>query len=82
MMIATIDQYDLGIASSQCPRRCDPGKAAANDDDALTVRWRCFRAASSRVGGFFKAAVIDPPHASFVRVRARHACALEAPPSL
>jgi hypothetical protein len=35
VMIAPINQKDFCIASSQRPRRGDPGKAAANDDDAL-----------------------------------------------
>jgi hypothetical protein len=43
MMIAPVDQNDLGIASPQGPCRLDPGKAAANDDDALMLRWRRFR---------------------------------------
>jgi hypothetical protein len=42
-MVAPIDQNDLGIASSQGPGRRDPGKAAADDDDALAFRWRGFR---------------------------------------
>jgi hypothetical protein len=42
VMIAPIDQNDLGIASFQGPRRRDPGKAAADDDDALPLRWRWF----------------------------------------
>jgi hypothetical protein len=41
-MIAPIDQNDLGITSSQGPGRRDPGKAAADDDDALLLRWRWF----------------------------------------
>jgi hypothetical protein len=40
VMIAPIDQNDLGIASSQGPRRRDPGKAAADDDNALLLRLR------------------------------------------
>jgi hypothetical protein len=40
VMIASIDQNDLRIGSSQRPRRRDPGKAAADDDDALLLRWR------------------------------------------
>ena len=43
VMIAPIDQNDLGIASFQGPRRRDPGKTAANDHDALAFRWRGFR---------------------------------------
>jgi hypothetical protein len=44
VMIAAIDQHDLGFATLQCTRRCNACKAATNDDYALTVRWRCFRA--------------------------------------
>ena len=52
VMIASIDQNDLGIASFQGPRRRDPGKAAANDHDALAFRWRWLPgAATSLVGG-------------------------------
>jgi hypothetical protein len=44
VMIAPIDQNNFRIAPSQGPRRRDPGKAAANDHDALAFRWRGFRA--------------------------------------
>jgi hypothetical protein len=43
VMIASIYENDLCIASFQGPRRRDPGKAAANDHDALAFRWRGFR---------------------------------------
>src|ERR1700734_2537942 len=42
VVIAPIDQNDIRIASFQRPRRCDSGKAAADDYDALPLRWRWF----------------------------------------
>ena len=41
-MVAAVDQYDLGIGVPQRVHRRDPGKAAADDDDALLLRWRRF----------------------------------------
>ena len=49
-MIAPIDQNDFGIASLQGPRRRDPGKAAADDDDALPLRRRWIRRDNVSVG--------------------------------
>src|SRR5262249_25184720 len=40
VVVAAVNQYDLGIGVPQRVRRCDPGKAAADDDDALAVRGR------------------------------------------
>jgi hypothetical protein len=61
VMIAPIDQNHLGIASFQGPRRRDPGKAAADDDDALLLRWRCFWARFS-LAGLSSNAVIESPY--------------------
>ena len=36
MVVAAVDQYDLGIGVPQRVRRRDPGKAAADDYDALS----------------------------------------------
>ena len=48
VMIAPVDQNDVGIASLQRARRGDPGKSAADDHDALrrlgaaaSARFRC-----------------------------------------
>jgi hypothetical protein len=41
VVVAAVDQEDLGIGMPQRMRRRDPGEAAADDDDALAFRrWR------------------------------------------
>ena len=40
VVVAAVDQHDLGIGVPQRVRRRDPGKAAADDDDALALSAR------------------------------------------
>jgi hypothetical protein len=41
VVVAAVDQHDLGVGAPQRMRRCDPGKAAADDHDTLALRrWR------------------------------------------
>jgi hypothetical protein len=40
VVVAAVNQDDLGIGVPQRVRRCDPGKATSNDNDALAVRGR------------------------------------------
>src|SRR5262249_44140826 len=40
VVVAPVDQENLGIGVAQRVRSRDPGKAAAHDDDTLTLRGR------------------------------------------
>jgi hypothetical protein len=40
VVVAAVDQDDLGIGVPQRVRRCDPGKAAADDNDTLALSAR------------------------------------------
>jgi hypothetical protein len=37
MVVATVDQHDLGVGVPERARRSKSGKAAADDDDALAL---------------------------------------------
>jgi hypothetical protein len=39
VVVAAVDQDDLGIAVPQRVRRREPGKAAADDDDPRLLPW-------------------------------------------